>query len=181
MLALAYSNDTLDIYDGAVCYMFYRFFEKSVGMVWVRILLPKDFDENQISNLFKSLKMYDQRSFDYWSARSRLNEFTISRYFQKLNDDCGYWRSKYIKFDSIPQYQMRCALSSVIVYNEPILFSKNIDYKLDYELARVYSNWKLACLFASGLRNILVTVSGARDWLFPKQLASLFEYCSNFD
>jgi hypothetical protein len=167
MLALAYSNDTLDIYHGAVCYMFYRFFEHGVGMVWVRILLPKDFDEKQISAAFKALKMDQQRSFDYWSARSRLHEFAINRHFREFNNDLNFWRSKSVKDNLIPRYQMRGSLRPVIVYNEPELFSRSIDC----ELARVYRNWLFARLFASNLRKILINDSDIGydlDWLIPK-------------
>jgi hypothetical protein len=152
MLALAYSNDTLDIYDDAVCYMFYRFFEHGIGMVWARILLPKGFDDSQIRALFKLLKMDQQRSFDYWSADSRISEFAISRYFRELNSDLNYWRSKSVKDNLIPQYQMRGSLRPVIVYNEPKLFSGSPDLVL----SRIYRNWLLARLFASNLRKILI-------------------------
>jgi len=152
MLALAYSNDTLDIYDGAVCYMFYRFFEYGVGMVWVRILLPKDFDDSKIRALFKLLKVDEQRSFDYWSAKSTLHEFAINRHFRSLNSDLSFWCSKFVKHDLIPRYQMRGSLRPVIVYNEPLLFYRSADRVLE----RFYRNWNLACLFASQLRDILI-------------------------
>ena len=151
MLALAYSNDMLDIYDDAICYMFYRFFEHGVGMIWVRIRLPNDFDDKQLVAVFKSLRMDQERSFDYWSARSRLHEFTISRHFRMFNIDLNFWRSKSVKDNLMPQYQMRGSLKSVIVYNEPILFSRSADPVL----SRLHRNWMLAHLFASKLREIL--------------------------
>jgi hypothetical protein len=156
MIALAYSNGTLDIYDDAVCYMFYRFFEQGVGMIWVRICLPKDFDEKQISVLFKSLRMDLERSFDYWSARSLLHEFAINRHFRELNNDLNFWRSKSVKNNLIPRYQMRASLRPVIVYNEQLLFHRSSDYHLE----RVQRNWLFACLFASVLRKILTDDSG---------------------
>jgi hypothetical protein len=167
MLALAYSNDTLDIYDGAACYMFYRFFDQGVGMVWVRIRLPEDFDDKRLAALFKPLRMDQERSFDYWSARSRLHRFAISRYFRELNNDLNFWRSKSVKDNLIPHYQMRDSLRPVIVYNEPELFSRSTDLVLQ----RLYRNWLLARLFASNLRKILVDNSGIGydlNWLIPK-------------
>jgi len=156
MLALAYSNDTLDIYDNSACCMFYRFFEQGIGMIWVRIRLPEDFDDNQIIALFKSLNMDQQRSFNYWSARSDLHEFAISRYFRQLNSDLDYWRSKSLKYKLIPNYQMRYSLRPEIVYQEPLLFHRSADYHLE----RVQRNWHLACLFASVLRKILIAGVG---------------------
>jgi len=156
MLALAYSDGTLDIYGDAVCYMFYRFFEQGTGMIWVRICLPENFDDKQIIDIFKSLKMDQQRSFDYWSARSDLHEFAISRYFRNLNSDLNFWRSKSLKHNLIPNYQMRGSLKPVIVYNEPLLFHRSADYHLE----RVQRNWNLTCLFASCLRKVLVDDSG---------------------
>jgi len=167
MMALAYSNDTLDIYDGAVCYMFYRFFDRGIGMVWARIRLPEDFDEKQISAAFKSLKMDQQRSFDYWSARSRLHEFAINRHFRAFNNDLNFWCSKSVKDNLMPNYQMRGSLRPVIVYNEPLLFHRSTDHHLE----RFQRNWLLARLFASNLRKILISDSGIGydlDWLIPK-------------
>jgi len=156
MLALAYSDGTLDIYDGAVCYMFYRFFEQGIGMIWVRICLPENFDDKQIIDIFKSLKMDQQRSFDYWSARSDLHEFAISRYFRQLNSDLSFWRSKSLKHKLIPNYQMRASLRPEIVYNEPLLFHRSTDY----HLVRVQRNWLFAHLFATNLSKILIDDSG---------------------
>jgi len=156
MLALAYSNDTLDIYDGVVCYMFYRFFDQGVGMIWVRIRLPEDFDGKRMVAVFKSLRMDQESSFDYWSARSRLHEFTIIRHFREFNNDLNFWRSKSVKDNLIPRYQMRGSLRPVIVYNEPILFNKSTDPVLD----RLGRNFLLACLFASKLRDIVIAGSG---------------------
>jgi len=153
MLALAYSNDMLDIYDDAICYMFYRFFEHGIGMVWARILLPEGFDDSQVRALFKSLKIDQQRSFDYWSADSRSSEFAIPRYFRALNSNLDYWRSKSVKSNLIPQYQVRTSLKPVIAYNEPILFRRNNDYVL----AHVHRRWHLAWLLASVLRDTLST------------------------
>jgi hypothetical protein len=159
MLALAYSDDTLDIYDGAVCYMFYRFFDQGVGMVWVRICLPKDFDTDQIFDLLKALKVGQQRSFDYWSANSRLYPSRVARYLQSLNSNLGYWRSIFLKRDLIPEYQVRCTLAPVIVRHEPILFGAVLfGNGISPDLVRVYSNWKLALLFVSQLRDILAAV-----------------------
>ncbi len=152
MLALSYCNDTFDIYDGAVCYMFYRFFEQGVGMIWVRIRLPEDFDGKQLVALFNSLRIDQERSFDYWSAKSRLHEFTISRHFREFNTDLNFWRSKSVKDNLMPQYQMRGSLKPVIVYNEPTLFCGSADRVL----ACFYRNWLLAHLFASKLRDILI-------------------------
>jgi len=152
MLALAYSNDTLDIYDNAVCYMFYRFFECGVGMVWARILLSNGFDEDQVSVLFNALKIDEQRSFDYWSASSKLHDFAISTRFQNLNSDLGYWLNKSMKLELIPRYQVRGSLAPMIIHNEPILFSRSTDLVLE----RFSRNWNLARLFVSKLRDILV-------------------------
>jgi hypothetical protein len=157
MLALAYSNDTFDIYDGAVCYMFYRFFESGVGMVWARILLPDDFNVDRVSALFKDLKVSQQRSFDYWSADSKLYVFAISRHFRELNSDLSYWRNKSLKFELIPKYQMRGSIGPAVIYHEPILF----DSSTDPVLQRLYRNWLLAYLFASMLRRLLVGDSEA--------------------
>jgi hypothetical protein len=172
MLALAYSNDTLDIYDGAVCYMFYRFFEYGVGMVWARILLPGDLDEDQISVLFNSLRINSPRSFDYWSADSRLHEFAISRYLRGLNNDLNFWYNESVKDDLMARYQVRKNQGPVIVYGESGLF----DGCTDPEIARVYRDWMLARLFASGLRNILNANSWTGNWLFPNQLATVLEH-----
>jgi hypothetical protein len=157
MLALAYSNDTLDIYGGAVCYMFYRFFECGVGMVWVRILLPDDFNVDQVSALFKNLKVSQQRSFDYWSADSKLYVFAICRHFRELNRDLSYWYSKSLKFELVPKYQMRGSIEPAVIYHEPILFDRSTDPVLQ----RLYRNWLLAYLFASMLRRLLVGDSEA--------------------
>ena len=154
MLALAYSNDTLDIYDGTVCYMFYRFFEQGIGMIWARIRLPEDFDEKQIIAIFKSLKMDQERSFDYWSARSVLHEFSIRRHFQDLNKDLNYWCNKSVKLNLMARYQMRISSRPEIVYNEPLLFYRSNDYYLE----RVQRNWNLARVFVSKLRDVLTAV-----------------------
>jgi hypothetical protein len=167
MLALAYSNDTLDIYDDALCYMFYRFFENGVGMIWVRIRLPKDLDDSRITAIFKSLKVDQERSFDYWSARSKLHEFSIRKHFQNLNTDLNFWRNKSVKDNLMPQYQMRASLRPEIVYNEPLLFHRSTDYHLE----RVQRNWLFARLFAINLRKILIDDSGMGydlDWLVAK-------------
>jgi hypothetical protein len=151
MLALAYSNDTLDIYGGAACYMFYRFFEYGVGMIWVRIILPEDFDYKQISALFNSLKIDQQTSFDYWSSGSKLHEFSLSKHFRELNKDLNYWCNKSLKLELIPRYQVRSTLLPVVVYNEPILFERSTDQVI----TRVHRNWLLSLLFASRLRDTL--------------------------
>ena len=167
MLALAYSNDTFDIYDGVVCYMFYRFFEQGVGAIWVRIRLPEDFDDKRLVVVFKALKMGQKRSFDYWSARNRLHEFAISRHFKQFNNDLNFWRSKSVKDNLMPRYQMRGSLRPVIIYNEPILFDRSIDSVLH----RLYRNWLFARLFAANLRQILIEGSGMGydlDWLISK-------------
>ncbi len=151
MLALAYSNDTLDIYGNSVFYMFYRFFEYGIGMVWVRIVLPDDFDEGRISAMFRELKVDEQRSFDYWSAMSRFSGFGISRYFRMINSYLNLWRSRPVKEDLMPRYQMRGSLKPVIVYNEPLLFVRSADPVL----SRFHRNWLLAHLFASVLKGVL--------------------------
>jgi hypothetical protein len=156
MLALAYSNDTLDIYDGAVCYMFYRFFRHGVGMVWVRILLPYGFKADQVSGLFKALNMDQKRSFDHWSASTKLSAPEIVRYFQLMGSDSSYWYNKFARKRLIPRYQMRRSLLPVVVCNEPILFNKSTDPVLD----RLGRNFLLACLFASKLRDIVIAGSG---------------------
>ena len=127
MLALAYYNNTFDIYEGAVCFMFYRFFEYGVGMVWVRIILPDDFDKDRVCVLLRSLKVDEPRSFDYWSAKSRLFIFEIGTEFQKINSDMGYLRREFLKSKLIPLYQMRSSLKPMVVYGEPLLFGESTD------------------------------------------------------
>ena len=156
MLALAYSNDVPNIYDSNVCYMFYRFFEYGVGMVWVRILLPYGFKVDQVSELFKALNMDQKRSFDYWSASAKLSAPEIVRYFQLMGSDLSYWCNKFARERLIPRYQMRRSLMPVVVHDEPLLFNKSTDPVLD----RLGRNFLLACLFASKLRDIVIAGSG---------------------
>ena len=155
MLALSCYNDTFDIYDGAVCYIFYRSFGYGVGRVWVRILLPDDLDGGRIARIFDSLKRDLRMPSDCWSTI--INWFAISIYLRSLDSGLDFWRKEFLEIDLIPRYQAISPLMPSILRSEPVLFARSNDPVL----SSLHENWLSAEWFASKLRDLLIADSGA--------------------